>query len=218
MKARITVACAAIFLSACGGGGGSGSSDSSTSGGIDYASKYVGTWKSNCFITSIYKDTSNSNAFAYVTRTFVISKSSNTKLSSLTTDTVYGSTDTTCTGSVFATITKTGQNTGAFTLSNSTKTITSSLGETSLTYAGAANIAGASGAENFDVVEASLYTSSNATLTVGNIQLSTADVVGGSAKNAIYLNGTTLQLGQSTGNTSYPTALNSTPSAIFTKQ
>ncbi|MBT0569585.1 hypothetical protein KIK84_04560 [Curvibacter sp. CHRR-16] len=211
MKNHIATIFAISVLAACGGGG-----DSSSSSGTDNVSKYVGTWKTACWTSSIYKDTSNSNASAYLTRTFVISKASNSKLSVSVTDTVYASTDTGCTGSVEATITRTGQNTGTFT-SNSTS-ITSSLGENSFTYAGVASITGASGADNFDVVSAALSSTSNATFTVGNISLNSSDFTGGSAKTALYLSGSTLQLGQSTGNTNYPTALNTTASAIFTKQ
>lgn len=218
MKSYIASLLAISILSACGGGGGGSSDSSSSSSGTDNVSKYVGTWKTACWTSSIYKDTSNSNASAYLTRTFVLSKASNSKLSVSVIDTVYASTDTTCAGSVRATITRTGQNTGTFTLSNTNNTITSSFGENSYTYAGVASITGVSGADNFDAVGAALSSTGNATLTVGNISLNSSDFTGGSAKTALYLSGSTLQLGQSTGNTNYPTALNTTASAIFTKQ
>jgi len=217
----IALSTLALSLAACGGGG---SGDTTTSAsttsnsGVDYVSKYAGTWKTACWSASIYKDTANGNASAYFTRTLTFTKASNTKLLVSAMDTVYSSTDTTCSGTVAATVTRTGQNTGSFVLDNNTKTITSSLGENSATYAGSASISGASGADNFDAVTAALSSTSNATLTVGAISLNSSDFVGVTDKIALYLNGTTLTAGGNGSATTYPTTLATNPSGIFTKQ
>lgn len=205
----------AAFLTACGGGG-----SSSQQMETDYVSKYVGTWKTACWTASIYQDTAvTPSANAYLTRSLTFTKTSGSVLSLSATDTVYGSTDTTCSGAVQATVTRTGQNTNSSNISTPTKTMTSSLGVNTATYVGTGALGAVTG-DRFDAVQAALYSVSNATLTIGTISLNAADFLAASGKVAYYLNtaGTTLTSGTGATASTYPNALGTGLSQIFTKQ
>jgi hypothetical protein len=204
---------AVALLTACGGGG-----SSAPAAETDYVSKYVGTWKTACWTASIYQDTAVTPAAnAYLTRTLVFTKTSGSMLALSATDTVYSSADTTCSGTIQAAITRTGLNTASYTTNATNKTVTSSFGPNTSTYVGTVALGAVMG-DKLDGVEAPLYSNNNANLSMGTISFSTANFTGGSGKIAFYLNGTTLTMGTGATASTYPNALQTHASGIFTKQ
>jgi hypothetical protein len=201
------------LLTACGGGG-----SSTATPETDYVSKYIGTWKTACWTASIYQDTSvTPSASAYLTRTLAITKTSGSMISFSSTDTVYASTDTTCSGTVQAQVVKTGLNTAGYSTSVATKTVTTSFGLNTGTYAGTVALGAVTG-DKMDMVEAPLYSNNNTTLSMGTISFNTSNFAGGSGKGAMYLSGTTLTMGTGATASTYPTALQTHASGIYTKQ
>lgn len=100
----------ALTLTGCGGGGGS---DASVDSGTDYATKYVGTWKTACGVSSDIVDaTTNSSANSIDVVTFT--RSSNTQLKSVYTTQVFASNDPTCSQASLGSIVYTGAGNGSF--------------------------------------------------------------------------------------------------------
>ncbi len=192
-----------------------GGGDSATPAASNVA-KYVGTWQSGCFTDARFIDAANGNGKAYVKNSFVAKENSGTVLGLSVTQTVYAATDSTCSGAVQATVTRTGLSDSSFSTSAATKTMTSGYGANTLTYLGALVLSGKA-TDKFDF-SISKLSSFNSTTTLGTIQLNTADFPAGTGRETLYLEGTKLTMSHGSSPTADPTALSTDPRDIFTKQ
>lgn len=152
-----------------------------------------------------------------MTRSLTFTKTSGSLLALSATDTVYAAADTTCSGPIQATVTRTGLNASTYSANASSKTVTSSYGVNTATYVGTVALGTVTG-DKFDAVQAPIFSTNNANLSIGTISFKSSDFQGGSGKVAYYLNGNTLTAGRGATATTYPNALQTDPSGIFTKQ
>lgn len=185
---------ASSLLLACGGGSG-GDNASVPATASNNTTKYLGSWNSSC---ALHDSIKANGATAYVIRNLDFTASSSTTLSGQFTMKVYGANDTTCKSS---------------TLGSMSKSLV-------VTLSGFGT--GAGGSDKVDLVMQS-YAISGETVTLtqnGNtLSFASGLTKGGTSKDLVLAANNTLRWGDSSGTTtSYPTALSTDPSAVFTKQ
>lgn len=214
-KLPIALAVVLATLTACGGGGGNAVNAGGDSLSPDFTTKYVGTWKSGCYTTGIVKDAST-NGNANVTDAVTLTRVDGANMTAAYVKTVYASTDTTCSEASIGAIERTGLSDGAFT--SGVAGIKSSNGPNKIKIDGQAKL-DAITVDQITLDYPALTNSlpSNATTTAGRIKINLADYQAASEKNIVYQSGDKLTLGLANENT-YPTALGTTSSFIYTKQ
>jgi hypothetical protein len=162
------------LLAACGGGGDSANGTDTTAQLID---KYVGTWKSACGPSDIKQVTSTGDLDANTRTSLTFTKLTPTTANVALTITVYGNSDTTCSGTAIGSIVKTGLTTGSE--SSGASGVISSFGQNVWTVA--ANVALAAGkkVDQISYSESKLSMlvsgSGNASITAGAIKFNAND-------------------------------------------
>ena len=212
MKIHLASAlCSAFILSACGGGGGGSSADDS--GPID---KYIGTWKGACDTRGdIYQSVDGRTTSVIDSVKF--SKLTATTANVALTTTVYGNSDTACTGTPLGSIVKTGLSTNSET--SGATGITSSYGQNVWTYDANVTLAGGQKVDQLTYSESKLSALSNATLTAGQIKINTANFPADTGKSiAYFVDANTVVFNGNDTAAGYPTVLRQDKYSTYTKQ
>jgi hypothetical protein len=209
MKLKFAItAMATALLSACGGGG--------SSSGADAIDKYIGTWKGTCdtrgdILQSV--DNKTTNAVYSVN----ISKLSATTANVAVTTTVYGNSDTACTGTPLGSIVKTGLNTNSET--SGASGITSNYGQNVWTYDANVTLAGGQKVDQFTYSESKLSANANANITAGQIKINTANFPAETGKSiAYFVDANTVVFNGNETAAGYPTVLRQDKYSTYTKQ
>jgi hypothetical protein len=212
MKIHLASAlCSAFILSACGGGGDGSSADNS--GPID---KYIGTWKGACDTRGdIYQSVDGRTTSVIDSVKF--SKLTATTANVALTTTVYGNSDTACTGTPLGSIVMTGLSTNSESFGASG--FTSSYGQNVWSYDANVTLAAGQKVDQVSYSESKLSANANANITAGQIKFNTAVFAARSDKViAYFVNSNTIVLNSNTANEGYPTALDQNIYTTYTKQ
>ncbi len=210
LKFAITVI-ATSLLSACGGGGGDAGPSAA-----DAADKYIGTWKGACLPDGDVLQSSDNKTTHTIYSVNISKLTANTANAALTT-TVYGNSDTTCSGTPLGSIVKTGLSTNAE--SSGASGITSSYGQNLWTLDANVTLAGGQKVDQITYSQSKLSTLANGTLTAGQIKLNTAVFAAVTGKSiAYFVDAKTVVLNFNNIAAGYPTVLTQDKSNTYTKQ
>lgn len=157
------------LLAACGGGGDSANGTDTTAQLID---KYVGTWKSACGPSDIKQVTSTGDLDANTRISLTFTKLTPTTANVASTITVYGNTDTTCSGTAIGSIVKTGLSSDSE--STGASGVTSSYGQNVWTVAANVTLADGKKVDQISFAESKLSALSNANITAGTIKFNSS--------------------------------------------
>jgi hypothetical protein len=214
----LTIALTAMVatLTACGGGGGGASSDVPPTQ-TDFTSKYVGTWSTGCYATTLIQDV-NANANANTKEVIRLERIDNTRLNLATAILVYAASDKTCTSPVIGSI----QNLGTTVTSpvpglNGFK---SSVGANDITVKGTATAEGKT-VEQVVISKVNIFSGISANnfsfgSSTNPLSLNPANFLAKTTNNISYLNANMITVGVADA-TTFPAALSNAVSNIYIK-
>ena len=198
-----------LALVACGGGSSDTGGGAGSSAAID---KFIGTWKDSCSPEALVLQASD-GAETNSTRTFVLTKLSDTSANMKSIITVYAHNDTSCSGTALATIVQTGENTGSE--SSNASGITSSYGQNLFTHDGETTLGSGQKVEKF-TFKFSKLSAISGMLTLGQIKLDSRDFAADTGKGIAYFKSATQFVWN--GDDNYPTELEDVADTNFIKQ
>lgn len=203
-------------LTACGGGGGSASNDIPPTQ-TDFTSKYVGTWATGCYTSTLIQDV-NGGAKANTKEVIRLERIDNTHLNLATALLVYAASDKTCTSPVIGSI----QNLGTTVTSpvpglNGFK---SSVGANGITVKGTATADGKT-VEQVVISKVNIFSGISANSfsfgpSTNPFSLNPADFQAITTNNISYLNANMITVGIANAAT-FPAALSNAVSNIYIK-
>ena len=203
-------------LTACGGGGGSASSDIPPTQ-TDFTSKYVGTWATGCYTSTLIQDV-NGGAKANTKEVIRLERIDNTHLNLATALLVYAASDKACTSPVIGSI----QNLGTTVTSPvpGVSGLKSSAGANSIVVKGTATVEGKT-VEQMEISRVNIIsgiTTNNFSFgTPANpLTLNTADFQAKTTSNIAYLNANMITFGVADP-TTFPSALSNAVPNIYIK-